>query len=371
MTLTAFEARFFDGKTARPHQVSVELHASRLRISMSGESCSSDWLYKEIVVLQQPIPPQPAMLTSRKNMAMRLYIEPENWFSFKTKLPKTAFPAITLSTRWRSLAGYAGLSVIFVLAAVAAGPRLFERASELIPPSTEIQIGKMALDSSINHPVCTAPQGKAALDKLVLMLKQGITRDIPFNVRVVSADETLNALAAPGGHLIIFSGILKKADSAEEVAGVLAHEMAHLEMNHPMKSLMRNLGVTLTLHMMFGDAGVLSNTAHFAGMIHQLHYSREDELEADKIGYALLEKANIDPSGLTLFFERIQQEETKSTDHSYSNRSDLDEYFSTHPHTEQRINTLKSNATTLKNYRQALDDSEWQALKDICSEQAD
>jgi predicted Zn-dependent protease len=351
MALTAFEARFFDGKTARPHQVSVELHASRLRISMSGESCSSDWLYK--------------------NMAMRLYIEPENWFSFKTKLPKTAFPAITLSTRWRSLAGYAGLSVIFVLAAVAAGPRLFERASELIPPSTEIQIGKMALDSSINHPVCTAPQGKAALDKLVLMLKQGITRDIPFNVRVVSADETLNALAAPGGHLIIFSGILKKADSAEEVAGVLAHEMAHLEMNHPMKSLMRNLGVTLTLHMMFGDAGVLSNTAHFAGMIHQLHYSREDELEADKIGYALLEKANIDPSGLTLFFERIQQEETKSTGHSYSNRSDLDEYFSTHPHTEQRINTLKSNATTLKNYRQALDDSEWQALKDICSEQAD
>nr|HQU63008.1 hypothetical protein [Nitrosomonas sp.] len=184
MALTAFEARFFDGKTARPHQVSVELHASRLRISMSGESCSSDWLYKEIVVLQQPIPPQPAMLTSRRNMAMRLYIEPENWFSFKTKLPKTAFPAITLSTRWRFLAGYAGLSVIFVLAAVAAGPRLFERASELIPPSTEIQIGKMALDSSINHPVCAAPQGKAALDKLVLMLKQGITRDIPFNVRV-------------------------------------------------------------------------------------------------------------------------------------------------------------------------------------------
>jgi len=85
----------------------------------------------------------------------------------------------------------------------------------------------------------------------------------------------------------------------------------------------------------------------------------------------LLEKANIDPSGLTLFFERIQQEEAKNTGHSYSNRSDLDEYLSTHPHTEYRINTLKSNTTTSKNYQQALDASEWRALKDICSEQAD
>lgn len=371
MTLIAFEARFFDGKTARPHQVRVELHAGRLRISVSGKSFSNDWLYKEIVVLQQSVPPQPAMLTYRKNMAMRLYVEPEHWFSLKTNLPKTAFPAITLSTRWRSLAGYAGLSVIFVLAAVAAGPRLFERASELIPHSTEIQIGKMALDSSINHPVCTAPQGKAALDKLVNRLKQGITRDIPFDVRVVSDDETLNALAAPGGHLVIFSGILKAADSAEEVAGVLAHEMAHIEMNHPMKSLMRNLGITLTLHLMFGDVSVLSNTAYFAGMIHQLHYSRENELEADRIGHALLEKAKIDPSGLSLFFERIQREEAKNNNHPYSKWSGLDEYFSTHPQTQHRVNTLKSNATTSKSYQQALNDSEWRALKDICLEQTD
>lgn len=371
MTLIAFEARFFDGKTARPHQVRVELHAGHLRISVSGKSFSNDWLYKEIVVLQQSVPPQPAMLTYRKNMAMRLYVEPEHWFSLKTNLPKTAFPAITLSTRWRSLAGYAGLSVIFVLAAVAAGPRLFERASELIPHSTEIQIGKMALDSSINHPVCTAPQGKAALDKLVNRLKQGITRDIPFDVRVVSDDETLNALAAPGGHLVIFSGILKAADSAEEVAGVLAHEMAHIEMNHPMKSLMRNLGITLTLHLMFGDVSVLSNTAYFAGMIHQLHYSRENELEADRIGHALLEKAKIDPSGLSLFFERIQREEAKNNNHPYSKWSGLDEYFSTHPQTQHRVNTLKSNATTSKSYQQALNDSEWRALKDICSEQTD
>ena len=51
-----------------------------------------------------------------------------------------------------------------------------------------------------------------------------------------------NALAAPGGHLVIYSGVLKKAGSVDEVTGVLAHEMAHIEMNHPMKSVMRNLG---------------------------------------------------------------------------------------------------------------------------------
>jgi len=368
MSLVSFEARFFDGETAKPHRAVVELYRTTLRINTEENLPPTDWPYKAIKVLEQPVPPLPARLTSTQNNDMRLYIEPEDWATLKTRLPKTAFPRITLSTNWKSLLGYTGLSIALVMGTVFMGPKLFEQASGLIPQETEIQIGKMAIDSSIDHPVCVAPQGQAALDKIVHSLKQGMSRNIPFNVRVVSDDEMLNALAAPGGYLVIFSGILTNADTAEEVAGILAHEMAHIEMNHPMKSLMRNLGVTLTLQMMFGDARAIGNAAHIAGIMNQLHYSREDEMEADAIGQTLLEKANIDPSGLTLFFERIKREETEHTGHD-SHWFHFGEYFSTHPQTEKRIHQLKQNKSGSPRYQKALNDSEWRALKAICTQQ--
>ena len=349
--------------------MTVELYGICLRIE-TPDSTPIDWRYRDIQVLDQPVPPQPAKLTAGKESNARLYIEPEYWPVLKAKLPATAFPAIRLATSWKALLSYTGLSLAFVFGAVSYGPGVFEQASGLIPRETEVQIGKMALASSIDYPVCIAPQGDLALQKMVDNLKQGMTRDVPVNVRVVSDDETLNALAAPGGQLILFSGIIRHASSAEEVAGVLAHEMAHVEMNHPMKSLMRHLGVSFTLQMMFGDTGAFKNTAQFAGMLNHLHYSRKDELEADKVGFELLEKANIDPSGLTLFFERVKQMETKNHNPAHGHW-ELGDYFSTHPPTEQRIHQLTTAQADSQNYRPLLDRHEWQALRAICTEQTD
>ncbi len=371
MTLISFEAKFYDGEKATPYQVLVEIYRTNLHIETPDKSLERNWPYKEIKILEQPVPPQPARLTARKTPNARLYIEPENWSHLKAKLPKSAFPGITLSTSWNYLMGYAGLSVTFILGTVLFGPKLFEYASQMIPQSTEKKIGQLAIESSINGPVCVAPKGQASLEKMVQKLQQGMKRDIAFNVRVVSDDETLNALAAPGGHLVIFSGILKKADSVDEVASILAHEMAHIEMNHPMKSLTRNLGISLTLQMMFGNTGAISNTAKLAGIFNQLHYNRQDELEADLVGQNLLRKANIDPSGLGLFFERLKKEEAERRSGDESDFPEFLVYFSTHPHTQTRINKLKTDEIRATNYKKTLDEKEWQALKDICVERMD
>lgn len=372
MALISFEAKFYDGETAKPYQVLVELYRTNLCIQTQDRSLEKCWPYKEIRMLEQPVPPQPARLTSRRTPNARLCIEPENWSHLKTKLPKSGFPSITLSTSWNFLIGYAGLSVIFILGTVLFGPKLFEYTSHMIPRSTEEQIGRLAIGASINNPVCTAPQGRASLEKMIHKLQQGMKRDIVLNVHVVSGDEMLNAFAAPGGHLIIFSGVLKKADSVDEVAGVLAHEMAHIEMNHPMKSLTRNLGVFLTLQMMFGNTGAVSNTAKLAGIFNQLHYSRQNEFEADLVGQNLLNKARIDPSSLGLFFERLKKEEkAERNQHDGSDFSEFLTYFSTHPHPQVRINKLKINETTATVYKKTLNEIEWQALKNICAEKGD
>ena len=313
--------------------------------------------------------PQPARLTFRKTPNARLYIEAgKNWRFLKTKLPKKAFASITLSTSWHSLIGYAALSVIFILGTVLFGPKLFGYASHMIPQSTEEQIGQLVIESAINNSVCVAPQGRASLEKMVQNLQQGMKRNIAFNVHVVSDDETLNALAAPGGHLVIYSGILNQADSADEVAGVLAHEMAHIEMNHPMKSVMRNLGFSLILQMMFGDTGTLSNTAKLAGIFNQLHYSRQDEFEADKVGQYLLRKASINPAGLGLFLERLQQVEAERIESGEPDFPKFQAYFSTHPHTQTRIDHLKTNEISATDHKEILSEIEWQALKNICAE---
>lgn len=366
MALISFQARFYDGATAKPYQVNIELYRANLQIKTEDKSFERSWPYQEIKILELPEPPQPARLTSRKSPETRLYIAPQYWSKLKTKLPKDAFPSFTLSTSWQSLCAYAGLSALIILATVSFGPKLFEYASHMVPQNIEKQIGQLAIESSLKDPLCVAPQGQAALEKIVQSLQHGMKRDITLNIQVVSDDETLNALAAPGGHLVIYSGVLTKADSADEVAGVLAHEMAHIEMNHPMKSLTRHLGVSLTLQMMVGDSGAVGNTAKLAGILNQLHYSRQDELEADRVGQELLRKALLNPSGLEVFFERLKKEEQSQKHHN--SEADFPAYFSTHPHTQARIDLLKNNRRTSTRYKKTLNETEWRALKNICTE---
>ena len=215
----------------------------------------------------------------------------------KNKTSKKAIPVITLSTHWNYLIVYAGLSVFVILGTVLFGHKLLDYASHTIPQSAEEKIGQLTIQSLLTNPERVEPQGRASLEKMTQKLQQGMARDIEIKkVRVISDDETLNAFATPGGYLVIFSGVLQKADSANEVAGVLAHEMARIKMNHPMKSLVRNLGVSLTLQMMAGNRDTISEIARLAGIFQQLHYSRQDELEADFVGQRLLRKARIDPS---------------------------------------------------------------------------
>lgn len=368
--LTSFEAKFYDGETARPYQVIVELYRANLCIKTQDRSLKKNWPYEEIKILEQPVPPLPARLTSNRTPHARLYIEPGNWRQIKPQLPESASPIITLSTNWNFLIGYAGLSVLVILGAVLFGHKLFEYVSHTIPQSTEDQIGQLAIQSLITKPECVEPQGRASLEKMTHKLQQGMQRDIKIKVRVASGNETLNAFATPGGYLVIFSGVLKNADSANEVAGVLAHEMAHIEMNHPMKSLVRHLGVSLTLQLMFGNQGAISKIAQLAGIFQQLHYSRQDELEADLVGQNLLKKARLDPAGLKLFFERLKKAETGQNNNEGSEFSEILSYFSTHPHTQVRINQFKPGQTNANTYEEALNETEWRALKNICTKKS-
>ena len=152
--------------------------------------------------------------------------------------------------------------------------------------------------------------------------------------RVVDSD-LANAFAIPGGFIFVNRGILERAGSASELAGVLAHEIGHVVERHGLEQMSkaRNTNTIVALvYVLLGRApgGAEQVALQVAGSAWMARHSREAEREADRVAVAYLARAGLDPRGMPQFFQRLLDEER-------SNPSQLLDWFSTHPVTEDRI----------------------------------
>jgi beta-barrel assembly-enhancing protease len=120
-------------------------------------------------------------------------------------------------------------------------------------------------------------------------------------------DPSVNAFALPGGFVTVNLGLLEKAETGEEIAGVLAHELAHVTLRHGTRRVLRQLGTFMLVNLVFGGtdihltAAVLTEVANTA-------YGRDEESDADRAGIATLRTAGVDPLGMPRFFERIAKD---------------------------------------------------------------
>jgi len=131
---------------------------------------------------------------------------------------------------------------------------------------------------------------------------------LPFEFEfVVQRDESVNAFALPGGYVTVNSGLLEAAESGEEVAGVIGHEIQHALLRHGTKRILRELGGSMVLSLLtFG--GEPTGIGALSGRLTSLAYDRGQESEADVRGVDLLVRAGVDPRGLARFFERLSRE---------------------------------------------------------------
>ena len=144
----------------------------------------------------------------------------------------------------------------------------------------------------------------------------------------------VNAFCLPGGKMVVYTGLLKKAKTAEQVAGVLSHEMAHAIKRHGLQRITESLGIVVAIELMIGDVGGLVAIGVELGKSAALtSYSRELETEADIVGVQLLHAAAIDPLELAGFFEMLKDE---GNDLPAAMR-----WLSTHPEHEARIATVR------------------------------
>jgi Zn-dependent protease with chaperone function len=145
----------------------------------------------------------------------------------------------------------------------------------------------------------------------------------------VADDPSINAFAIPGGYVVVNTGLIKAADSAEEVAGVLAHEMQHVEQRHTLKNMIHALSGRAVLSLALGDASG-SMIASAAANLGELKYSRALESEADIGALKALKKAGISPQGMVSFFSKLAKQDGSGIT-----------FLSTHPASAQRMQRMQ------------------------------
>ena len=186
---------------------------------------------------------------------------------------------------------------------------------------------------------------------------------VPFTIKVIDSDE-INAFALPGGYFYVNSGLIKLAGSEAELAGVMAHEIAHVAARHGTKQATKgqitNLA-TIPLIFLGGWTGYgIRQAAGLAVPLTFLKFSRNFEREADFLGVQYLYKTGYDPAAMVQFFERLKAKKKKKT-----SKSRIAKMFKTHPLTEDRIKRIQKVIDQLLPDRSeyAVNTSEFDAVK--------
>lgn len=166
-------------------------------------------------------------------------------------------------------------------------------------------------------------------------------KEIEFDIHI-SPSPDINAFALPGGIVVMNEGLLRKAESIEEVAGVLAHEMAHVERRHTFKSLANRIGylggLVLLSTIIGADAAIV--IAKGADLV-SLKHSRDDEREADAQGMYFLNNAKVDGKGMISFFRKLHDTETTSMGGAGATINRSLQFLNTHPLSSERVERLE------------------------------
>ena len=203
----------------------------------------------------------------------------------------------------------------------------------------------------------TAPSetaGRAALDKMLRRLETAAGLALPLRATVVRRDET-NAVALPGGQVYVFRGLIAKADTADEVAGVIAHEIGHVAHRDGTKAVLQGAGLSFLFGMLLGDFVGGGAVVFAAKTVLQSSYSREAETQADAYGADLMNKAGGDAHALATMLDKIGG----ATEPGMTILLD-------HPETKARVAVINKLAAT-RPPTSFLDAGEWAALKTICA----
>ena len=364
--MPSWPARYLDGVTAHTEDVTVTPAAYGLEIRRASGIVV--WPYAQIAQTQGHYQGEQVRLERGTEPIEVLVVDDAAFLSALHKAaPRVShrFHDPKLRVRRPALIGFALVAAI----ALGAGiyfwgiPAAATLAAEQIPVSWEEQLGDTVSKSLIGSAsICDDKAMQAAVDDVTARLARTIS-DNPYTFRVsIVRHDMMNAFAAPGGQIVVYSGLLRRTDRAEELAGVLAHEISHVARRHGTKALFRDVATSIFVSAVVGDAsGAMGTVLESAKTLGGLHYSRKAEEEADLDGLDMLVAARIDPAGMISFFEKLNAKELKID-------KEFLRYISTHPLTGDRIAALQAASIGKGGaYVRLPFDNNWKTLASRCN----
>jgi len=213
-----------------------------------------------------------------------------------------------------------------------------ELAVPFLSEKEEIRLGdELARHLEERMTLVTDPEVNEYLQTLLQRLTSRSARPgLPYTVKVVQS-EKINAFVLPGGHIYVNEGLIRATASESELAGVLAHEIAHVAARHHAKEvnkIARSVGASIVGGILTGPAtgfGLLSQQMIQEGAY--MKFTRDEEREADRLAVEILYQARIKPTGLTNFFEKLRRARSEE-------RTLMDRFYSTHPSPQERKENL-------------------------------
>lgn len=367
------QAHFFDGLTAGRHEVHVALSDDRMALVITGSTLTAPlrWPLMDLRALGDTADTARLTLTCKAETEdeaprdpARLVVLDPALITWMHRTRPNLFKADVHRGTWKKLATYtggallaAGLMLFVIL------PAMANSLARIIPIEREVALGKTVTaqmerflgGSRLGALRCDDPAGEAALQKMLARLTG--PKDMNYEVALQVYDHGMvNAFAAPGGQVVILRGLLDMASGPDAVAGVLAHEIGHVESRDATRQALRAAGSAGLLTMVLGDftggAGIAVLGEHMISSA----YTRDAEAAADLFALSMLDEAGVDAEGFASFFYALDD----------MGGIGLPAYLNSHPVTNTRAEQARSFAQGQTNTAPILDTQEWQALQNIC-----
>lgn len=336
-----FPVAYFDGKVSARREATLLLDGSRITIRADGVEISC--LAKEIT------------LSQRVGSVRRTFRLPDGGLcvvadeELQAELERVCNESATMGAvhRWEKSLGYSLLALLLTALAVMLFirhgiPHLATRTAFALPPATERAIGKETLATLDRLLMAPSELDQKRRDELAALLAR-VAGSSPnangYRLECRSSPAIgANAFALPSGIIIITDDLVQLANSDNELAAVLAHEVAHVRQRHALRHALQSSATGLVMAALTGDlVSISSLAATLPTLLVDTSYSREFEREADTEAIAWLKSSKIAPRRYAELLGRMQAQQNVRRGDAFDRKSRARNYLSTHPDTEERI----------------------------------
>ena len=400
-TQSEFSGTYYDGKSANKYPVKLFLTRTQLQLVFSDGRRIS-WLYPNLKLSRAGSTGPVRLERSTSNpdiIPESVVIEDPKFLHEAHRVAPGSLGNIWNQPHKRKMRyGLMILALViippFIFAIwVYAIPAMTNAVADKIPTEWEEKLGQNYFQALFKESLKDPdPKTRKALDAISKRLLTAVP-DQPYHFRIyVHPSKMVNAMALPGGTIVVFQGLINATETPEELAGVLAHEFQHVLKRHSTRNIIRSEVIHLFGLIISGNSDSMANVILQAGnLLDHLRYSRQLESQADAEGMQMMLATHVDPRGMVRVFEKLEEEqqrqlksmnkdkkkaepEKKDSKETDKEAKDSDkkggtappewtQYLSTHPEGNDRVEVLKKlSEHSVQKPRPLLPDFDWKSM---------